>query len=111
MTLEEALKKFASSRNPSDREVPDDEIDLSDIPELTDEELGRMRLATEFREERRALRRAGRPLPGNEPRKPISIKLDPALIEGLKREAARQGTKYQSLIHRILADHLAGNGR
>ncbi len=93
------MEKLARRKPLPYREVPDDEIDFSDIPELTDEELARMRPLH--------LRRAGRPLLGEEPRKPISIKLDPKLIDGLKREAARQGTKYQSLIHRILEAHLA----
>lgn len=34
--------------------IPDEEIDLSDIPEITDEEVKRMRRAKDFFDERRA---------------------------------------------------------
>ena len=95
MTLAEARRELAKI-DPRDypAQIPDDQIDFSDMPELTDEELAR------FRPYHR-----GRPLLGNAPRKLISIKLDQDLIKNLKKEAAARGTKYQSLIHEILEKH------
>src|SRR5262249_7570705 len=75
---------------------PDDsEIDFTDIPELTPNQLKRMKRIG-----------PGRPPLGDEPRKMISIKLDPKVLAGLKREAERLGKPYQSLIHEILEKHL-----
>jgi uncharacterized protein (DUF4415 family) len=94
MTLAEASLELAK-QGPRDYPIlSDDQIDYSDIPALTDEELAR------FRPYNR-----GRPLLGNAPRKLISIKLDQDLIKSLKKEAATRGTKYQSLIHEILEKH------
>lgn len=95
MTLEQAVT-LASKQ--SSRVQPDDEqIDFSDTPELTGQQLQRMKRVG-----------PGRPPLGNAPRKMISIKLDPELIAGLKREAKRSGKPYQSLIHEILQRHIRG---
>jgi uncharacterized protein (DUF4415 family) len=66
------------------RRVRDSTIDYSDIPPLTDEELDRMVRARATR--LRALKR------------PISIRLEPAVLQWLKRE----GPGYQTRINELL---------
>ena len=97
MTSEEARSR-AAKRRPEKRQTPDRELDLSDVPELTTEQL------------RRAKRVGpGRPPLGSAARKMISIKLDPELLADLKRKAKDSGKPYQSLIHEILQKHVKGN--
>ena len=67
---------------------PDSQIDFSDIPESTDEEL------------RRALR-VGRPKTGNA-KQLIAIRIAPRLLVQLRRLAAKQSKPYQTLIHELL---------
>jgi len=68
--------------------MPDSQIDLSDIPEVTDEEL-------------RRARRVGRPASGNA-KQLIAIRIAPRLLDQLRRMAARQSKRYQTLIHELL---------
>ncbi len=68
--------------------MPDRDIDFSDIPELTDEEL-------------RRARRVGRPKSGMA-KQLIAIRLSPRLLAMLRKMAARQGKPYQTLIHELL---------
>ena len=70
------------------RHIPDSQIDFSDIPEATDEELTRMH-------------RVGRPKTGMA-KQLIAIRLSPGLLASLRRMAAKQGKAYQTLIHEIL---------
>jgi uncharacterized protein (DUF4415 family) len=70
------------------------EIDFSDLPESSDEQL-------------RAMRRVGRPPLGNAARQLIAIRIDPDVLGALQREAKRRGLGYQSLIHQLLAKHVA----
>lgn len=45
---------YEQKRRPDELDnIPDDEIDLSDIPEITDEEFKRMRRAKDFYETRK----------------------------------------------------------
>ena len=69
----------------------DEGIDYSDIPELSDEQLGQARRV-----------RVGRPPIGAVARKMISMKIDPGLLEELKARAKREGKGYQTLIHAVL---------
>ena len=78
------------------RAVSDADIDYSDIPKLTSDQLKGARRA-----------RVGRPSLGPLPRKLISIKIDPFLLERLKQTAKKQGTRYQSLIHSILERYIS----
>ena len=71
------------------RQAKDSEIDFSDIPELTMDQL-------------KSARRVGRPLLGSGPRKDIHLRLDPDVLERLKKQAKKKGVKYQSLINEIL---------
>ncbi len=72
----------------SARHIPDSEIDLSDIPELTDEQL-------------RRARRVGRPVTGYA-KHLIAIRISPALLAKIRRLAAKQSKPYQTLIHEML---------
>ena len=67
----------------------DADIDFSDIPELTDEQLSKFK-------------RRGRPVIGDGPRKAISIRIDENVLDKLKSKAKRTGVAYQSLINEIL---------
>jgi uncharacterized DUF497 family protein/uncharacterized protein (DUF4415 family) len=68
--------------------IPDSQIDFSDIPESTEEEL-------------RRARRVGRPASGMA-KQLIAIRLSPRLLNQLRKMAAKQGKPYQSLIHELL---------
>ena len=78
------------------RHMPDSQIDFSDIPESTDEEL-------------RRARRVGRPSTGMA-KQLIAIRLSPRLLAQLRKMADKQGKPYQTLIHELLeraASHAA----
>ena len=49
----------------------------------------------------------GRPLLGTGVRRLIAIRLDPQVLEAVRREAKRRGLGYQSLINNLLAKHVA----
>ena len=88
-----AKKQYASSahdKRPAKnaRPIPDSRLDLSDIPESSDEEL-------------RRARRVGRPATGNA-KQLIAIRIAPRLLHQLRRMAARQSKPYQTLIHELL---------
>src|SRR5260370_7745230 len=88
-----AKKSFGSSararrRGKSARPIPDSRIDLSDIPEATDEEL-------------RRARRVGRPASGNA-KQLIAIRIAPRLLDQLRRMAAKQSKPNPTLIHKFL---------
>ena len=68
--------------------MPDRQLDFSDIPESTDEELHRAR-------------RVGRPRTGRA-KQLIAIRLDPRLLSKLRRMARKQGKPYQTFIHELL---------
>ena len=68
--------------------MPDRQLDFSDIPESTDEEL-------------RRARRVGRPRTGRA-KQLIAIRLDPKLLAKLRRMARKQGKPYQTFIHELL---------
>ncbi|HEY2545996.1 MAG TPA: BrnA antitoxin family protein [Candidatus Acidoferrum sp.] len=70
------------------RHIPDSEIDFSDIPEATDEQL-------------RRARRVGRPITGNA-KHLIAIRIAPRVLAKLRRLAAKESKPYQTYIHEIL---------
>jgi len=72
----------------SAKHIPDSQIDFSDVPEATDEELKRMR-------------RVGRPK-SSMAKQLIAIRLSPRLLATLRKMAAKQGKPYQTLIHELL---------
>ena len=76
----------------------DEHIDFSDVPELTEDQL---------RSAKRT--RRGRPPLGAFPRKTISMKIDPGVLEQIKLAAEANGTGYQTFIHGILEDYLKKN--
>jgi uncharacterized protein (DUF4415 family) len=68
-------------------------IDFSDIPEMSPAQL-------------RAMRRVGRPPLGAAARRLIAIRIDPQVLEAVRREAKQRGLGYQSLINDLLAKHV-----
>jgi len=70
------------------KHMPDSQIDFSDIPEATDEQLRRMR-------------RVGRPASGMA-KQLIAIRISPRLLDQLRKMAAKQGKPYQTFIHELL---------
>lgn len=70
------------------RHITDSQIDFSDMPELSNEQLKRMR-------------RVGRPATGIA-KQLIAIRLSPHLLAALRTMAAKQGKGYQTLIHELL---------
>ncbi len=88
-----AKKLFGSSaqdRRPGKKGPPikNSQIDFSDIPELTDEQLIKAR-------------RVGRPSTGKA-KQLIAIRIAPELLAQLKRIALLEGKPYQSIVHEIL---------
>ena len=63
------------------------------IPELSSEQL-------------KKTRRVGRPPLGRAPRELIAIRIDPDVLRALRTEATQTGIGYQTLIHRLLAEHV-----
>lgn len=74
------------------RHMPDRKIDFSDIPEMSDAQL-------------RAMRRVGRPTLGEVARHLIAIRIDPQVLENLRKEAKKRDIGYQTLINDILTEH------
>lgn len=73
--------------------IPDSEIDFSDIPEFTKEELAKARPV-------------GRPRLA-EPKQLMAIRLSPKLIFNLRRLAKRKKRPYQTLLHELLEQAVA----
>lgn len=89
-----AKKKSASSARgkrvaKKDKPMPDAEIDFSDIPESTDREL-------------KSARRVGRPKSGKPVRQLIAIRVDPKVLEKIRKIAKEKDIPYQSFIHQLL---------
>ena len=68
-------------------------IDYSDLPEASRDQLKRMR-------------RVGRPPLGSEPRQLIAIRVDPGVLDQVRREARRRGVGYQTLVNEVLAEFI-----
>src|SRR5437867_5601886 len=68
-------------------------IDFSDIPEASPAQL-------------RAMRGVGRPPLGAAARRLIAIRIDPEVLDAVRREAKRRGLGYQTLINDLLAKHV-----
>ena len=76
--------------------IPDSQLDLSDIPEATDEQL-------------RRARRVGRPVTGRA-KHLIAIRIAPPVLDKLRRLAAKESKPYQTYIHEILERAVSGLG-
>jgi len=88
-----AKKQFVSSRRAEQarknaKPMRNERIDFSELPESTDEELGRAR-------------RVGRPKTGNA-KQLIAIRISPRLLAQLRHLATKQEKPYQTLIHELL---------
>ena len=75
--------------------TPDSEIDFSDIPEWT-------KIEIEAAVQDRRKRLAGRPPSGLPWKKLVSIRLDPELLEEIRKVAAKSDMPYQTWIHQAL---------
>lgn len=69
------------------------QIDFSDIPESSPEQL-------------RVMRRVGRPTLGDRPRQLIAIRVDTRVLDEFRKEARRRRVGYQTLINEVLAQHV-----
>ena len=78
--------------------MSDEDIDFSDIPELTEEELQRMRPVSEVIP---AFARRGK--------RRITIRLDDEILTFFKQRAKDSKTNYQTLINAILRDFVVRN--
>ena len=52
------------------------------------------------------MRRVGRPPIGERARQLIAIRVDPEVLDGLRKEASRRNVGYQTLVNRVLADYV-----
>ena len=68
-------------------------IDFSDIPEVSREQL-------------LAMRRVGRPPLGDRARQLIAIRLDSGVLAEFRKEAKRRNVGYQTLINKVLSQHV-----
>ena len=75
-------------RDKNGKHISDAEIDFSDIPELTDEQLAKAR-------------RVGRPRI-DDPKQLIAIRISPKLLMQLRKLAKKQRRPYQTLMHDLL---------
>ncbi len=85
--------KPAAKKGSPTKQRRDEDIDFSDIPELTDAQL-------------LSMRRVGRPPIGEQARQLIAIRVDPKVLMLLQAQAKRQGKGYQTLINEILTEHV-----
>jgi len=83
-----ALSPRAVRARKNVKPMQNDRINFSELPESTDEELGRAR-------------RVGRPKSGNA-KQLIAIRISPRLLAQLRRLAAKRDKPYQTLIHDLL---------
>ena len=81
----------------SARDMKRRKIDFSEIPELSEEQLARMR-------------RVGRPPRGDRPKKLISIRLDQKVLAWVKAIASEKDQPYQALINHILEKEMRRTG-
>ena len=93
MRKSRGLSARAERAGKSGRNMKSKKINFSDIPELSDTQLSRMR-------------RVGRPTVGDEPRKLIAIRLDAKVLSWLRKTAETKGQPYQSLVNEILAEEM-----
>ena len=93
MKKSRASSAHAARAAKKEKNIKSTKIDFSDIPELSDNQLSRMR-------------RVGRPMMGDEPRKLIAIRLDAKVLSWLRKTAAKKKTPYQSLVNEILAERM-----
>lgn len=67
--------------------------DFSDIPELSDDQL-------------QSMKRVGRPPLGNSSRQLIALRVDPDILEELRKIAKKAGQGYQTLINDVLKKYV-----
>ena len=87
-TKRSALSARGKHQEKKGRHMPDKEINFSDIPELTSEQL-------------LGARRVGRPRTGSA-KQLIALRVAPNLLQRLKKLAKSKGLPYQRLMHEML---------
>ena len=75
-------------RTKSAKHIPDSKIDFSDVSELSDQALTKAK-------------RVGRPRSKN-PKQMIAFRIEPKLLNRLKKLAKKRKTPYQTLLHELL---------
>jgi uncharacterized protein (DUF4415 family) len=88
----ESLAQDKQAAKSAERISSKRKIDFSDIPELSNTQLNRMR-------------RVGRPPLGHDARQLIAIRIDPNVLKKIRKAALRAGKGYQTLINEILAKY------
>lgn len=81
----QGVRRTANAKHTSDRD-----IDFSDIPESTPDELKRAK-------------RIGRPATG-QAKQMIAFRIAPSLLAKIRKLAAKRETPYQTLLHELLED-------
>ena len=81
----------------NERFIRDEDIDYSDLPELTDEELKKFK----------PIKQMGRPFKNLLARKAIAIRLDQFTLAKIKKLAEKNGKGYQTLINEILTEFVS----
>jgi len=85
-----ALSAQGALRSVNAKRISDKDIDFSDIPESTPDELNR------------AIR-IGRPSSG-QAKQMIAFRIAPSLLAKIRKLAAKRETPYQTLLHELLED-------
>lgn len=88
------LSAPAARAKKSAKHMADKDIDFSDIPELSDEQL-------------RSMKRVGRPPAGSATKRLIAIRIDLEVLEKLRKLAALTGKGYQTLINEVLEKYIS----
>jgi len=88
-----ALSARDTHQKGSAKHISDREIDFSDIPESTPDEL------------RRAVR-VGRPATG-QAKQMIAVRIAPTLLAKIRKMAAKREIPYQTLLHNLLEEAVA----
>ena len=84
------LSAPAKRRGENAKHIPEREIDFSDVPELTEEELTKGR-------------RVGRPK-SDHAKQLIAFRIDPRLLTKLRKLASKKRKPYQTLLHELLEE-------
>lgn len=88
--LESSARAKLTKKNA--KHTTDSDIDYSDIPELSDQQL-------------RSMKRVGRPPFGAASKRLIAIRIDPEILEKIRKLANTTGKGYQTLINEILEQY------
>lgn len=83
--------------------MPDEEIDYSDVPPLTEDQLARMRRGSELRVERRAARETGREM-GREMGREVTVRLDRDVLDWLRAGGPDYAARLNAILRRAMRE-------